>query len=160
MKTIAGLPVVNATRALRLQVTEKDIAQGERLNPNSCAIAVAAVKRLKGVKRAKVHSTHIYLLMDGAKQWLRFDTTAAARREAFSFDRGGTFYPGEFDLQPPSVATVIKRARKSSGPKAKRSKGSAPKQRYFVPGVREHAYRDDEIPRKQKPDLKVVKRAA
>lgn len=143
MRTIAGQPVLNGARPIRLKVTDGDIAKGTRKNPDACAIALAACRRIKGVKHAKAHFTHVYLQFALDGPWYRYRTAPSARTEMIAYDRGGKFYPGEFDLLPVPVRVAIKQARQRMGASTPRAKRRGPKRpRYFVPGVREHAYKD------------------
>ena len=140
MRTIDGQPVGNAAMAIRLTVTEKDIAKGAPKNPNACAVALAAVRQVKGVTAAKAHLGCIYLLRNG--HWQRYKTSKAIRDEIIVFDRGGRFYPGEYDLLPVSTATLVRKVRQIRGYGPKRS-GVKRRKPHHVEGVRDSAHRNE-----------------
>lgn len=98
LKSIDGLPLMNATEALHLRVTARDIATANAKEPDHCAVA-RACRRTFHVKEARVHLSHIYLRTNDGN-WLRYATPAAMRDEIIAFDRGGTFAPQEFVLAP------------------------------------------------------------
>jgi hypothetical protein len=107
MKRIDGLPVGNGTFPLTLEVTAADVKTGAPKNPNACAIAVAAVRQIKGVTAAKVHLGVLYLMQNG--KWRRWHVSGPARTELIVFDRGGRFAPGRYDFLPVPTGEVIKR---------------------------------------------------
>ena len=135
MKKIDGLPVGNAALPIRLTITPRDIRDGAPLNPNACAIALAACRHVKGVSAALAHLGCIYLCING--QWRRFKTSGALGREITAFDRGGKFYPGEYDLLPVTVARLVKRRVRSSGNGSRRVKRRKP---HHTEGVRDTAH--------------------
>lgn len=136
MKRIDGQPVGNAALPIRLTITKQDIQDGAPLNANACAIAVAACRHVKGVTAAFAHLGCIYLCIKG--KWRRFMTSGALGREIVAFDRGGKFYPGEYDLLPPSVKKLVKRRAASSG--ASRRRGGARRRKpHHTEGVRDTA---------------------
>src|SRR5437868_5139624 len=110
MRKIDGMAVGNAALPVRITVTEEDVKEGRRKNPDACAVALAAVKRVKGVTAAKAHLGCIYLLING--RWRRWMTPAALRTEIIVFDRGGRFHPQVFDLHPPPPARLMATPRK------------------------------------------------
>jgi hypothetical protein len=138
MKKIDGLPVGNAHMPIRLEVTKQDITKGARKNANSCAIAVAAVRQIKGVTAAKVHLGVIYLCQNG--RWRRWHTSSAARTEIIVFDRGGRFVPGQYDLLPVPPQSLLKRTRRGPRPGPKRRRRRKP---HYVEDVRDSAHRND-----------------
>ena len=109
MTKINGLPVGDAASPIRLTITARDIRDGAPLNPNACAIALAATRHIEGVTAAKAHLGRIYLMIRG--KWRRFMTSGALGREICAFNRGGKFYPGEYDLLPIPAKNVIRRAK-------------------------------------------------
>lgn len=140
MRTIDGQPVGNAAMAIRLTITEKDIAKGAPKNPNACAVALAAVRQIKGVTAAKAHLSCVYLLRDG--HWQRYSASKAIRDEIIVFDRGGKFYPGEYDLLPVPTASLIRKVRqiRGEGPRRRTTKRRKP---HHIEGVRESAHRNE-----------------
>jgi len=140
VKKIDGMPVGNAFMPIRLKVTEADIKNGARKNENACAIAVAAVRQVKGVTAAKVHLGVIYLCQNG--QWKRWHTSNGARTEIIVFDRGGRFVPGEYDLLPVPPQSLLRRYRAAAKPRPgpKRRRRRKP---HYVEDVRNSAHRND-----------------
>lgn len=102
---IDGLPVRNLTKPLRLVISEEDCRRGNSKTPSSCAAALAAC-RLPKITEARIHIGRIFLNVAN-KYWLRGKTPAALRTEIVSFDRGGKFEPGEYNIRPlsPSETT-------------------------------------------------------
>jgi hypothetical protein len=145
MRKIGGMDVGNASLPVRITVTEEDIKSGRRKNPDACAVALAAVRRVKGVTAAKAHLGCIYLLVNG--KWRRWMTPAALRTEIIVFDRGGRFVPQVFDLHPPPVARLVSRARRLNGhaPRPKRSRWKRHKPTHTA-DVRHTAHRNDGEP--------------
>lgn len=141
MKRIDGEPVANAATALRLKITEDDISRGKRGQPSACAIAVAAMHRVKGCSAAQIHRRTAYLNING--KWKRFAIPDALWAEIIAFDRGGKFWAGEHDLTPPPMHDLIpkkkRRASTSSGGAGYRK----PRPRHVVPGLRETGQRNE-----------------
>jgi len=135
MKRIDGQVVGNAAAPIRLEITEKDIRDGAPLNPNACAIALAAQRHISGVTAAKAHLGCIYLCIRG--KWRRFKTSGALGREITAFDRGGKFFPGTYELVPPPV--VAKRKRTSSSGRSRRFKFKP----HRTEGVRDTAHANE-----------------
>jgi hypothetical protein len=92
---IAGKKVVNATKPLLLNITKSDCAHGNVKDPGACAAALA-LKRQLHVKKARVHLGRVYVEME--TQWVRYNTPQSLKHEIISFDRGGSFEPGEYKL--------------------------------------------------------------
>lgn len=148
MRKIDGEPVGNAAMPLRLTITARDIEKGAPLNPNACAVALGAIRQLPNVTAAKAHLGCVYICFKGDRGWRRYRTSLALAREIVAFDRGGKFFPGEYDLLPVPVAALIKRIRgtttKRTSPRFKRRKP------HHTEGVRESA-RANEPPTPPKP---------
>lgn len=140
MKRIDGEPVSNAAMTLRLKISEDDIARGVRGQPNACAIAVAAMHRIKGCSAAQIHRRCAYLNING--RWRRFKIPTSLWAEILAFDRGGKFWAGEHDLNaPPIEANLPKKKRRasSSGASGKRK----PRPFRLIPGLRETGQRNE-----------------
>lgn len=141
MKRIDGEPVTSSATALRLKITEDDITRGVRGQPNACAIAVAAMHRIKGCSAAQIHRSCAYLNING--KWRRYRIPPALWAEIIAFDRGGKFWAGEHDLFPPplpDLAPKKKRRATSSASSSSRSKRRTP---HLIPGLRETAQRNE-----------------
>jgi hypothetical protein len=107
MKRIDGMTVINGVHPFTLEVTAADVARGAPKSPTACAIAVAAMRQIKGVSAAKVHLGVFYALKNG--KWQRWHVSGPARTELIVFDRGGRFAPGRYDFLPVPTGAVIKR---------------------------------------------------
>lgn len=126
MKMINGLPVADATMAVTIHVTKRDISGADPKVPGQCAIARACRRQFE-VTEARVHLSRTYLCIQG-QVWLRYETPKAARSEIIAFDRGGTFEPVHFDLVPPRPSNnlgVDKRARTGERTGKKKTKKAA-----------------------------------
>jgi hypothetical protein len=133
-QTIDGLSVENITKPMRLTISEKEAKTGKSKAPSQCAAALAAVRQVPRCTEARVHVGRIFLKV--GKKWLRGKVSAALRTEIATFDRGGTFAPGEYIIRPlaPSDLPTGRRI----GGKDKPRNGKKPKRRLHVlVGVRE-----------------------
>jgi hypothetical protein len=144
MKRIDGEPVSNAATPLRLKITEDDISRGKRGQPNACAIAVAAMHRVKGCTAAQIHRSCAYLNIGG--KWRRYRIPAALWAEIIAFDRGGKFWAGEHDLSPPPLPDIMpaaKRKRSASTSGGYTKSGRKRRAPHQIPGLRETAQRNE-----------------
>lgn len=96
---IDGKPIINATEPLELEIVSSDIDKADRKEPLDCVVARACRRELKA-KEVRVHLSRIYIRFGGGS-WQRFMTPAAMRADIIAFDRGGTFPPGKYVLNPP-----------------------------------------------------------
>ncbi len=97
-QTIGGIPVVDATKPITLKISANDIKKGANKNPGACAAALACLRQIKGIERARVHIGRTYILKGG--KWQRYLTPLSLRSEIVAFDRGGKFQPGEYVIKP------------------------------------------------------------
>ncbi len=134
MRYIDGLPVVNATSPLILNVTQGDISKADRKEPGGCVMARCCRRSLK-VTDVRVHLGRVYI-RDG-ERWLRYITPGYLRSEIVSFDRGGDFWKGEYELLPPQAS---KRTGKKQGSAGGAKTGAVRKRGYHITlGVRSHS---------------------
>lgn len=98
MQMLEGKPIVNAKKPLALHITERDIKGADNKEPSHCA-AARALCREHHAKEVRVHLGRIYVRSNEGN-WVRYLTPKALRTEIISFDRGGSFEPGEFRLTP------------------------------------------------------------
>lgn len=96
---INGKKVVDATRKVKIKITPRDATEGDNKNPSSCAAARAAKRDVPHCISARVHIGRVYI--EQKDKWVRYNTPGSLRTEIIAFDRGGSFDPGEFELQPP-----------------------------------------------------------
>lgn len=101
---IDGLKVRNLTKQIKLVISEQDCKRGNSKAPNSCAAALAAVRQVPNCSEARVHIGRVYLRVKAsnsrAEYWLRGKTPGALRTEIATFDRGGSFEPGVYSINP------------------------------------------------------------
>jgi len=139
-REINGLPIVNATKKLILNITPKDIKTAKPKRPDCCVVAQACKRELHA-QEARVHLGRVYLKLDN-KKWLRFLTPGSLRSEIIAFDRGGDFSLGEHVLGrigPVKASGKRQGTNKDRNLKApqKRKKLAGP--RHVVTGVRDGA---------------------
>lgn len=87
--------VIDSTRNARIEVTAKDASSKAVKDHNACAMAVACKRKFKldGV----IISRSVAYLIKG-KQARRFNLPSSIQREVVSFDRGGGFDIGIYEL--------------------------------------------------------------
>src|SRR5689334_1454435 len=102
---IDGKPIVDATKPVTLEINTKDIAKADRKEPLDCVVA-RACRRDLGAKEVRVHLTRIYIRF-GDGSWQRFVTPKSMRTDIIAFDRGGSFPPGSFVLNPPPASQKL-----------------------------------------------------
>ncbi len=107
--TIEGLPVRNLKHKIRLTISDEDCKKGAKKAPGSCAAALAATRQIPHCHEARIHIGRVFLKMGNGNRklyWLRGKTTGALRTEIATFDRGGTFEPGIYDINPLSASEL------------------------------------------------------
>lgn len=101
--TIDGLPIRNLRTRIKLVITKQDCTRGAKKAPNACAAALAAVRQVPHCSEARVHINRVFLRIKdeaGKEYWLRGKAPASLRTEIATFDRGGSFDPGVYDINP------------------------------------------------------------
>jgi len=143
VKKIEGVEVKNALRPMRVDVSQKDIENGEPMQPDACALAKCIVRTTKASK-AIVHRHVIYVKI--GKEWFRFKTSESARIETIVYDRGGRFMPGEYDFGVMPIAQTIARSKMRTSASRGRSpaKAKLAARRQFIQGVRRTAHNKHE----------------
>lgn len=133
---ITGLPIKDAKKVLRLEVTRRDIVEAKRKNHGACAAANACIRQLK-CKDVKIHIGRVYI--KNGKHWTRYQTPPSLRTEITAFDRGGTFEPSVHVLTPVRIRPK-RRLKKESGPAGNKIPNAARRRAaHIVAGVRSHA---------------------
>lgn len=125
VRSIDGIPVVDAKHPLELHITARDCNNGDPKRPETCA-AARALRREHHVIDCRVHLSRTYVRQNKGN-WVRYFTPMPLQREIVSFDREGTFEPGTYQLTPPSPSAKFSRGKRQ---------GSAPKRRSRRSGVR------------------------
>lgn len=116
---IAGYPIVDADEPLILEIKPMDVVRGQPQEADGCAI-VRAARRTFDIVEARVHLSRTYLRTSNG-EWLRYITPQAVRTEIISYDRGGSFEPGEYRFPVASPGQRLG-VGKPTGPKNGRSK--------------------------------------
>ncbi len=112
---IDGKPIIDATSPVTLEISPGDIAKADRKEPLDCVVARACRRDLHA-KEVRVHLSRIYIRF-GSGSWQRFMTPPHMRSDIIAFDRGGTFPPGTYILNPPPPARKATGKRKGTEPK-------------------------------------------
>lgn len=126
--------VVDAERNARIEVTSKDEATSRKKSHKGCAMAVACKRKfhLDGV----IISVNRAYLVKGDRA-RRFQLPPSVSREVVSFDRGGGFEPGDYELSKVGEGTKLGVSRniKSNGSKHSHV-GATAKMSHKTGGVR------------------------
>ena len=126
---INGKKVVDATRKLKINISPRDATEGATKDPASCAAARAAKRDIPHCISARVHIGRVYVELKD--KWVRYFTPESLRTEIIAFDRGGSFQPGEYELNPPSKAETEesrKKYRKETRDQSTRNRSRHPAQ--------------------------------
>lgn len=127
--TLEGVPVIDATTPLLLEIKKPDITGSTKASPGNCA-AARALKRTMGTE-ARVFLTRTYVKI--GKKWQRFITPHSISREIVAFDRGAHFEPGEYTLRAPGPGQQLGHYR-ANGPGKKN--GTSTRPRHVTANVR------------------------
>lgn len=138
---IDGLPVKNLTRPITLEISEQDCKRGNQREPGSCAAALALIREYPNCTEARVHLGRVFLKI-GNRHWLRGKTTGALRTEIAAFDKGGTFDPGTYKINPlpPSELRDLLHSGGAKSKSAKKGKKAKTRVMHFTRGVRGNAH--------------------
>jgi hypothetical protein len=115
--SIDGMPVIDAKKPLKLEVSRDDVKTASKKLPNACAVAKACYRELHA-KEVRVHLSRVYVRTNNAF-WTRYVTPKSMRTEIIAFDRGGKFVPGVFHMAAPQPS-------KRLGPKDNGGKSTKP----------------------------------
>ena len=126
--------VIDSTSNAAIEVTEKDATSSKRSKHSECAMAVACKRKFKldGV----IISRSVAYLIKG-KQARRFMLPPSVEREVTSFDRGGGFAPGKYELSKvPKMSKLGARVDRDLDKGRPRRDGEPKKFRHITTGVR------------------------
>lgn len=121
---INGKRVVNATKPVTINITQRDVDTGDNKNPSGCAAAKAAKHSIEECISARVHVGRVYIEQD--KKWIRYDTPDALRTEIIAFDKGGNFQPGEYTLRAISPGNTTEGRAKARKDKDRALRAKSP----------------------------------
>jgi hypothetical protein len=101
-------PVVTKVRDSKrnsiIEVTKQDQAIAKRYKHKECAMAVAC-KRANKADGVVISRSVAYVIKDNVAT--RFLLPPSVQKEVVSFDRGGGFAEGEYELKKPTVARKL-----------------------------------------------------
>jgi len=103
--------VVDASRNARIEVTKHDETVSKRKSHKTCAMAVAC-KREFNLDGVIISANRAYLIK--GNQARRFELPPSVTKEVVSFDRGGGFEPGEYELSKVTPSARLDRVVKSA----------------------------------------------
>jgi hypothetical protein len=98
--------VEDAKKNLAIEVTKHDESSSKRRNHEECAMAIAC-KRAYHADGVIIARSVAYLVKGTLA--VRFKIPPSVSREITSFDRGGSFTPGMYQLSKPAKADTLKR---------------------------------------------------
>lgn len=104
MAPVSSKIIVDAKKAVNLELSKPDIKKAITKDPSHCAFAVCAVRTLKA-DEALIYRTRAYLRYGG--QWVRYAVPPSTAIELLVFDRGGKVEGGKYRLLPPSPANRL-----------------------------------------------------
>jgi hypothetical protein len=99
IKMFDGMPVVDATEDIEINITAADVRNSKKKDPGGCAAAVAGKRELH--TPVKVFLSRVYVKNPKKAEWVRFITPSSVAREIVSFDRSSLFEPGEYKFKAP-----------------------------------------------------------
>lgn len=88
--------VADASRAVKVEVTEADVTGAKEKSHGGCAMARACQRQ---VCDAAIVWPRVAFLIKGNLA-VRYSVPESVRREIVTFDRHGKFYPGTYQLSP------------------------------------------------------------
>lgn len=101
--TLDGIPIIDATKSIKLAITAADIKAARSKAPDLCAAALACKRQFRATE-ARVYLSRTYVRTNG--KWVRYFTPHSLKQEIIALDRGGTFEPGEFKLYRPHPSVL------------------------------------------------------
>ena len=110
---------IDATKSVFVSVSRKDCKGAEKLNPTSCAMAIAAKRELQ-VEGVIIGISTSYLIK--GNKAIRFATPESVQREIISFDRHQDFAPGDYYLKPKPPSMKLGMASHPNRSKNKQAK--------------------------------------
>lgn len=131
IRSIDGLPVIDAKHDLELEIVSRDCKGGDPLRPESCAAARAARRQFDAYD-VRIHLTRVYIRTNKGN-WQRYIASDRLHQEVIVFDRGGEMMPGKYMLLSPKKSQRIGQYHK--GKKSARATKKHRKHR-FVERVR------------------------
>lgn len=121
------MPVIDARGHLRLFVTQEDIAEARRRDPEHCVFANAC-RRLFGSSAILFFRTIAYVDLpdeNNVRSVERFYMTPRTQKRIAEFDKTGVAPPGGFLLNKPSTSRTLEKSLTFSRGYRQRERGAA-----------------------------------
>lgn len=100
-----GLPMIDATKPLKVVVTQNDVVKATKANSKLCALSRASL-RLPGVQAAYFFRSTAFL--EYTNKMVRHALPPSVQKEIVSFDRAKVFAPGVYQLSSVAPANTQK----------------------------------------------------
>ncbi len=135
---INGKKVIDATKPLRISISESDAKLGKTRDPGGCAAARAIIRTIADAKAARVHLGRTYI--EHPTHWTRYMTPPTLKLEIVSFDRGAKaeYSAGDYILRAPSPTDKLNARRRATGTGTKKRRPHIARIRHQIEGVRPH----------------------
>lgn len=141
--TLAGLPIREAKRPIRLLPNENDLKKAKRKDP-TCCVAATAFKRMKNVIAVWVFRSRTYVRFKGNKFWTRYKTPVRLAANTVTYDKAGIFDLEDYTFSPLQPTQRDRAERKRTGKEktyAVKRNGTRPRRRISpMANVRGHAH--------------------
>ena len=125
--------VQDAKKALAIEVTANDEYKSKRRNHEECAMAVAC-KRAYHADGVLIARSVAYLVKGTLA--VRFLIPNSVSREITSFDRGGPFKPGWYQLSKPPKGSTLDYKKKHAQQPKEAKKAEAHRKYHLTTGIR------------------------
>ena len=114
-----GLPMIDANKAIVVDVTKADCNKADRKNPEQCALARAVEREYKGKGVVAAYFFRSCAWLEYKDKLVRYHLPPSTQKEVVSFDRGAGFMPGRYQLsgvaKSGTMAEIQRRSRKRPG---------------------------------------------
>lgn len=107
-----GLKMVDAKKAMTIEVIITDIRKSVQKDPRKCAFAMACRRNDKEIFAAYFFRSTAWLEYED--KMVRYILPMSVQKEIVAYDRGGEVKPGTFQLSPPKGSHTLKAARARS----------------------------------------------
>jgi|SRR6267142_1268100 len=104
--------VTDAKKNVNIEVTNADDKAAAKKSHKTCAMAVACKRKFK-LDGVVISVNRAYLVKGDRAE--RFELPPSVSREVVSFDRGGGFEPGEYQLSKPGPSVKLGHHYKKTG---------------------------------------------
>lgn len=106
---------VDATKSIKINVTEVDVKRGSKFKPDQCVLAKAACRSMPNALKTWFYRHAVYVSSWNPKSkkttTLRFIPSKEAMFAIERFDKTGKFAPGTYMLSAPTKSQTLKQIR-------------------------------------------------